>query len=829
MSEKENKNTSPYPNAVSAAKLTYMAIVHTDASLAKTIKERDITAFAMQAAKIYGDDNIDALFLIAALSFQLIEKNGRFKPLKIKDTPQILAARKVLENADNIGDGLFYKIAQQRIERILNDENIDGHDIAHIARDQGLDAFLEYLNAPERKISQNRLDGALLVCARYGLNDAIQELHKRGASLNCCLPHDGDVSALQIAAIYDQASTVDCLLSLGSDITALNGKNANAVSFAAHGRAEEAMLVLFKHLLRNHKSIENKGIFLDLFHYAVKYRMTRVRDSMIKTSPRFMEFLMASAPKKAQLIGQAAIDVNDLTAFEYAYETSIVFVDPVPESNLLGYAIACGANEIVDYMVDVDYPRMNHPIAFDDAPPLEEGAVHEQMSIEHLAYAVSNWSALSSLMPKKNSLHETLMNSSNKELATQLHNAQTVWKTIYPDDSEGPVFGSFYAENAKEFIELINPKTYRTIMNLMYKTGFETGTGSELARTVFLIAALFQDEHKLLQYINKWVKPTIDPVIALISHFPYDHVQKGHIDYPSWGNAILKCGPAMSKLLRYAHLIDGPKKSADGKNWSVKETTKAIAQKFYKSNYDRNPEMAALCLEHKIPPSHFGMLLSKIENAPKVKTLPEITIDGKKFGMSGAKFKKMANDDWRALFVGNMIDCCQSITFDHAKSCAYHSLEDENGAVYIVEKDDGDILGCTWAWRNEQNDIVFDSLETLGKRVTPQQWIEILRETSRELNANKSQHKISRLLVGLAGGTPKPALLEEFNAAVEDPAKPSNYNGFWEAKKQVLVWSRAHSNHIEGIRRRQEMLRVKQANKRKEMARAYRVRKLHTQ
>ena len=84
--------------------------------------------------------------------------------------------------------------------------------------------------------------------------------------------------------------------------------------------------------------------------------------------------------------------------------------------------------------------------------------------------------------------------------------------------------------------------------------------------------------------------------------------------------------------------------------------------------------------------------------------------------------QKLPDGDPRGLFLGEYVDCCQSVGSD-AERCAVHGFKSENGGFYVWRKkthgkitDDDPIIAQTWAWIGKKGNIVFDSLEALGHR-----------------------------------------------------------------------------------------------------------------
>ena len=328
------------------------------------------------------------------------------------------------------------------------------------------------------------------------------------------------------------------------------------------------------------------------------------------------------------------------------------------------------------------------------------------------------------------------------------------------------------------------PKLYKSLLEIYQKEGFK---GAEANRMAFYTAALFQSEERVLQYIEKWNPRTYTPLhdLTQMIRFPNDAAP----DLAAWGDAALKCGPAIAKLTRFSDKLPVPVKSADGKTWSAQRTKEACAAFPFK-RADENKELASLCFEYGIEESMFEDLLSVVKISPTEfkKQIPDIEIKGEKFGLPGAVFKQLTAGDPRGLFLGEIVGNCQSVN-GNGQACALDGFLSEKSGFYVIEDAKGKIIAESWAWRGEKGELCLDSLETLGRRVMPAQWHKLLREMAHELTEKKDLHDVTALTVGTRGDTPKARLSGKFKHAAE-PAVYPHYTGYTDAKKQYLVWQR---------------------------------------
>ncbi len=321
--------------------------------------------------------------------------------------------------------------------------------------------------------------------------------------------------------------------------------------------------------------------------------------------------------------------------------------------------------------------------------------------------------------------------------------------------------------------------TYHALMALLAAEGYSCQN-----MMAFNAAGLFQSTARVMQYFKTWGRYSKQPLhdITYMIKLP---PERGDMNVKDWGDAVLKLGPDMARLVKFADRIPSPARSADGRSWSY-HATRAICAQFNYKRAAEHPALAGVCFEHNVSEDDFNKALHIVLSTPPVrKNMPDIYIKGERFDMPGAKFYRLPADDVRGLFLGEFTDCCQSIGSDGA-ACATYGYKSENGGFYVVENAKGLIVSQTFAWRAQGGGLCFDTLETLGENVTSAQWAKILQETAREL-AQRPDHDLTQLSVGMGGGTPE-SLTSVFNQATR--TKPLDYKGYSEAQKQIMVWQR---------------------------------------
>lgn len=325
------------------------------------------------------------------------------------------------------------------------------------------------------------------------------------------------------------------------------------------------------------------------------------------------------------------------------------------------------------------------------------------------------------------------------------------------------------------------PQAFAAAQRMLRAEGYRNDAADGYA---FQASSFFGKTHMMLAYLEKWGVYGHQSFHDIIQHLRLPEGPR--LDLKCWVDAVMQHGPEMMKMVKYADRLPQPEKSKDGRRWSL-EATRAKVALFMYNNAAKNPKLATLCHAHQVDEKHFEKTLDLLENAPQKKNIPEITIDGALFDMAGAKFYRLPANDVRGPFLGELTDCCQYIG-GAGQACAEHGVASENGGFYVVEKD-GEILGQTWAWRGTHGAMCFDSLETLGQRVSPAQWEKILHACGEELTKGK-QSGLRSLTVGVGGATP-PRLKEVFRQFMH--VEPLDYKGYRDSTHQILVWRAQHS------------------------------------
>jgi hypothetical protein len=311
---------------------------------------------------------------------------------------------------------------------------------------------------------------------------------------------------------------------------------------------------------------------------------------------------------------------------------------------------------------------------------------------------------------------------------------------------------------------------------------------------------LFGDKQQVLRYLERWGHAGKQPLHDVVQMIDCPQRQEPTDPAPLWdrkiwADAVMAQGPKMAKIVKFASRLteEGkpfvPVRATDGVV-SLHLTIKQAAQFAYK-NSAAHPEFATLCFAHLLDETAFEAGLKIINKTPKdlAKNIPDIEIAGEEFGMSGARWRRLAVNDIKGLLLGQYTDCCQSIGGVGA-ACAKHGYKSPDSGFYVLEKDKGGIVGQAWAWRSTTGDLVLDSLETLGTHVSTSSWKQLVTAFAAKLAENPGN--VTSLRIGTGGGTPKNMGLD----TATEPATPKDYSGYRDSKSQFHVASFASTRAL---------------------------------
>lgn len=325
----------------------------------------------------------------------------------------------------------------------------------------------------------------------------------------------------------------------------------------------------------------------------------------------------------------------------------------------------------------------------------------------------------------------------------------------------------------------------------------------EFDRFAFVAAAFFQDEKSFVEYTDRWAQVSKRPLLSCLSKFALPHndrIMKSdgngkfvetdeRMNWKDWRDAVLQCGPRMLSLVKYANYMASPKRSDDGKRWSIENTMNALCPLLF-DKYEVSPEFSELTLRYDLGVRnyHEGIeLIKKFQDNMHISIVPDVSFDADTLGIPNTQFYKLPEGDIRGLVLGHFVDCCQYIG-GGAAYAAKHGFESTHGGFYVVEKQSGkkkEIVGMSWAWIDENNVLVLDSLETLGGRVSAREWQTIISLFAQEVE-QKEENGIRKIAIGQGGATP----VLPFQSLELGDLKPREGVEVKDSKRSYLAWER---------------------------------------
>ena len=334
------------------------------------------------------------------------------------------------------------------------------------------------------------------------------------------------------------------------------------------------------------------------------------------------------------------------------------------------------------------------------------------------------------------------------------------------------------------------PKVFYPVRAVLEKEGYIGEIANQYA---YEAAALFKTPDRFWRYVEKWAdfseKQSVHDAIQDIK-IP----QEGRFDLTAWGDACMKFGPKMTRLVKFADQFPAPMKDERG-GWSYILTRNEIAKNVYK-NAQAAPKLAELCFEATYHERGFEKALETLNtyttlaaraleiNIPAPNSqIPDIRIDGEAFDKPGYVLRKLESGDIKGLLLGAFTSCCQHIAGEGSE-CAEHGFLSPHGGFYVVEKQEtGEITGQSWVWRGKNGELVLDSFERLKGHYTAQQVTTICAEIAHAASsAPKLETPVNGVYIGTGGATPS---LTFNNAA--SPAQPLDYNAYRDSKEQYEI------------------------------------------
>jgi len=208
----------------------------------------------------------------------------------------------------------------------------------------------------------------------------------------------------------------------------------------------------------------------------------------------------------------------------------------------------------------------------------------------------------------------------------------------------------------------------------------------------------------------------------------------------------------------------------------INEATRLLARCSYARGNEDAP-FASLCLQYRVPEERFNLCLDYMRDGWPKKTsdhLPDIQVQSDRFIMS-----KVPVDDKRALIMGDITDCCQSIG-GHSEQCVKDLTSLSDNGLYVIQRGNK-IIGQAYAWLSDTGNLCLDSIECLPHEIDDNSLRALLQSFAvTVLNQDAS---IKRVNVGTGGKTPKNLYPEE--TVVPESMRQGHFYG--DANKQYCI------------------------------------------
>jgi ankyrin repeat protein len=263
-------------------------------------------------------------------------------------------------------------------------------------------------------------------------------------------------------------------------------------------------------------------------------------------------------------------------------------------------------------------------------------------------------------------------------------------------------------------------------------------------------------------------------------------------DRNGWFNLIQKEGARALPFFIEASKIQGKTKENKAPQ-TIRDALAAAALVKY-ARGAKDPDFATLCYSYDRPgqdeDAENGGRLEAVFNKsldfmatgwPKktMDTLPNLTVKGD--AAAGYYWVKLPPSDKRALILGKITDCCQSMG-GHSEQCVKDGVSLEDNGFYVLLKHkrgdgskptDGDgrihydnfqIIGQSYAWKSREGDLCLDSIECLSNSIPNDVLKHLITGFAQQVLATDST--IRRVHIGQGGKTPKD-LFPETNTALQ--------------------------------------------------------------
>lgn len=276
--------------------------------------------------------------------------------------------------------------------------------------------------------------------------------------------------------------------------------------------------------------------------------------------------------------------------------------------------------------------------------------------------------------------------------------------------------------------------------------------------------------HKLLHQSDvKFEKPFHDVLLVKLALPSATSFQ----DKSGWRNLIDSIGMRAFPFFAMADKMEAKAAEVDGQPLAPQSRREAerifVKLKYARGNED--PEFAALCHANKVDEKTFNKCLDYMRAIPgwpkkNEDNLPDIEVHGEG-DAAGYRIVKLPINDKRALILGEITDCCQSID-GHSEQCVKDGVSLTDNGFYVILKEDKKgntkIIGQSYAWRSKSGGLCLDSVECLKDSISNDALKALLTGFSQQILSEDPDMKM--ITIGRGGKTPKGMFADAFSPEI---------------------------------------------------------------
>ena len=274
-----------------------------------------------------------------------------------------------------------------------------------------------------------------------------------------------------------------------------------------------------------------------------------------------------------------------------------------------------------------------------------------------------------------------------------------------------------------------SPKVYGELLPFMEEAAKAEGNGRAEYRA-YKLAVLFANTQEALRYLREYSQANSTEKQPIHDACLFELPINGIWNITRWKDSVLKYGDGFADYLEHAAKVDRVIAEEAIPFPESPAKLRALVSKFHYERGAERPDIACVALENDVSEERFNMALDFLKNNKKKSdNLPEVFIDGKSLlendsslnqKIAGFYMIKLEASDPRALFLGDITNCCQSIGKE-GDPFTRHGASSEDGGFYVWKKktdgkitQDDRIIAQSWAWVSQNNAVTFDSFERLG-------------------------------------------------------------------------------------------------------------------